>query len=90
MFDWNITNRGGGYSQVETGGQLSGGLIESEKSGVNFGVEVDDLEAALNRARELSGTIVMPATDNGWVLKAQVQDPGNVVSLIQVDEKLSP
>jgi predicted enzyme related to lactoylglutathione lyase len=45
---------------------------------------VDDLSAAVERATALGGTVVMPPTDNGWVVKAQVTDPaGNPVTLIQ-------
>ena len=88
LFGWNVGDQNGGYAQVETGGDLRGGLVEAEKSGVNFGIQVDDLEVALDRATKLGGTVVMPATDNGWVFKAQVQDPaGNVLSLIQADRK---
>ena len=35
-------------------------------------------------AERLGGEVVMPPTDNGWVVKAQVRDPaGNVLTLIQ-------
>lgn len=45
---------------------------------------VPDLDAALARIGSVGGGVVMPATDNGWVRKAQVRDPaGNVLTLIQ-------
>ena len=87
LFGWSVGDQTSGYAQVETGG-LNGGLIESEATGVNFGVQVDDIQSAVARATELGGTVLMPVTDNGWVIKAQVQDPaGNTVSLIQADTK---
>ncbi len=87
LFGWRVKDGGGGYALVETG-ELNGGLAESETTGVNFGVQVDDLQAAVDKATQLGGTILMPVTDNGWVIKAQVQDPaGNTVSLIQADQK---
>jgi uncharacterized protein len=45
---------------------------------------VPDLDAAVDSAAKLGGTVVMPPTDNGWVVKAQVTDPaGNTLTLIQ-------
>ena len=88
LFGWNISEGGPGYSQVDSGSGLRGGLVEAEASTVNIGIQVDDLAAAVQQAEQLGGKVVMPATDNGWVLKAQVQDPaGNLMSLIQADEK---
>ena len=42
-----------------------------------------DVDAAVAAAEAAGGTVLMPPTDNGWVVKAQVADPaGNRVSLI--------
>lgn len=58
--------------------------MEQERAGVVLGVTVTDLDAAVKQAEQLGATIVMPATDNGWVTKAQLQDPaGNLIKLIQ-------
>jgi predicted enzyme related to lactoylglutathione lyase len=47
-------------------------------------VVVPDLSSALAAAEGAGGSIVMPATDNGWVVKGQIVDPaGNQVTLIQ-------
>jgi predicted enzyme related to lactoylglutathione lyase len=44
---------------------------------------VPDLLLAIEKALQAGGTLVMPATDNGWVRKAQVCDPaGNMLTLI--------
>lgn len=87
LFGWSIGDRNEGYAQVRTGGGLQGGIVESESTGINVGIQVDDLQHALDQAKALGGTVVMPVTDNGWVVKAQVQDPaGNLLSLIQADK----
>lgn len=83
LFGWEIAPRGPGYAQVATEG-LRGALVEAPTPSVTIGVTVADLKESLARAERLGGAIVMPATDNGWVMKAQVRDPsGNVVTLIQ-------
>ena len=57
--------------------------MEAEHGGADVGVVVPDLDAAVAAAEAAGGTVVMPPTDNGWVVKAQVADPaGNRVSLI--------
>jgi hypothetical protein len=83
VFGWAAETRGPGYAQVETP-SLRGALVEAPEASLTLGVVVDDLDAALIEAASAGGTVVMPATDNGWVRKAQVADPaGNVLTLIQ-------
>ena len=63
---------------------LRGSLVEAEAPQVTLGVSVVDLAAAVAEAVRLGGSVVMPPTDNGWVVKAQVRDPsGNVLTLVQ-------
>ena len=58
--------------------------MEQERASVVLGIAVADLDAAIKQAEQLGATVVMPPTDNGWVSKAQLQDPaGNLVNLIQ-------
>ena len=85
LFGWTVASKGPGYALVGTPeGSPDGALVEAETGSVTFGVAVADLDAAVEEAVRLGGTIVMPLTDNGWVLKAQVRDPaGNLVTLIQ-------
>jgi len=84
LLEWEVVSKGPGYALVQTPGGLRGGIVEAELPAVTLGVVVPDLEQALRRAAELGGEVVMPATDNGWVLKAQVKDPaGNVLTMIQ-------
>ncbi len=83
LFGWEVASRGPGYAQVSTPG-LGGAITESPEPSITIGVVVADLADALARAAREGGAVVMPATDNGWVTKAQVQDPaGNVLTLIQ-------
>ena len=83
MFGWAVADRGPGYAQVETP-SLRGALVEAPESSLTLGIVVDDLDAAVLDASSAGGSVVMPATDNGWVRKAQVADPaGNVLTLIQ-------
>lgn len=68
----------------EAPGGLGGAIVDAEQSSITLGVVVPDLEQALIRAGDLGGTVTMPPTDNGWAVKAQVQDPvGNILTLIQ-------
>src|SRR5262245_18159264 len=85
LFNWTVEPRGPGYALLRTGGDSpNGALVESETASVTIGVAVADLGTSVELAVTLGGTIVMPPTDNGWVVKAQVADPaGNVVTLIQ-------
>jgi predicted enzyme related to lactoylglutathione lyase len=85
LLDWKVDPQGPGYALVDTPGGLRGSLVETEADPtVTLGVGVADLAATVERATRLGGTVVMPPTDNGWVVKAQVQDPaGNLLTLVQ-------
>lgn len=85
LFGWRVDEKGPGYALVTTPADSpNGALIEAQASSLTIGIAVPDLDAALVAAKGQGGSVVMPATDNGWVKKAQVSDPaGNVVTLIQ-------
>jgi predicted enzyme related to lactoylglutathione lyase len=85
VFGWEVAEQGPGYALVRTpAGSADGAVVEADAGSLTIGVAVPDLEAALRAAAELGGEVVMPATDNGWVVKGQVSDPaGNLVTLIQ-------
>jgi hypothetical protein len=88
LFGWKIESPGPGYAQVETNGGLRGALVEAERAATTLGVQVADLAASLERAVAGGGTVVMPITDNGWVVKAVVADPaGNAITLVQADRE---
>jgi predicted enzyme related to lactoylglutathione lyase len=64
-------------------GAPDGAVLEADEKSITIGVVVPDLDRALADAEARGGQVVMPATDNGWVVKAQVADPaGNLVTLI--------
>ena len=85
LFDWEATSPGPGYTLLGTpAGSPDGAIVEAGRPSLTVGIAVADLDASLARAAELGGSVAMPATDNGWVTKAQVEDPaGNLVTLIQ-------
>jgi uncharacterized protein len=85
LFDWSVKSMGPGYALMETPeGSPNGAVREAEAAEVTIGVGVADIDAAVERAVALGGSIVMPPTDNGYVNKAQVTDPaGNLMTLIQ-------
>ena len=83
VFGWRVELMGPGYAQVHTPG-VGGALVESPAASLTVGVVVPDLDRALEAAVQGGGSVVMPRTDNGWVVKGQVADPaGNRVTLIQ-------
>jgi predicted enzyme related to lactoylglutathione lyase len=85
VFGWGLNVRGPGYAMLETpAGTANGALVESDDAAFTVGIVVPHLDAALEAAAASGGTVVLPATNNGWVTKAQVADPaGNRVTLIQ-------
>jgi predicted enzyme related to lactoylglutathione lyase len=84
VLEWKVEPQGPGYALVRTpDGGPDGALVEGEDASLTLGVAVDDLEATVARVAEHGGEILMPPTDNGWVLKALVRDPaGNRIALI--------
>jgi predicted enzyme related to lactoylglutathione lyase len=84
LLGWKVEPQGPGYALVETPGGLRGSLVESDgPADVTLGISVPDLPAAVAAATSCGGTVVMPPTDNGWVVKAQIRDPaGNLLTLI--------
>ena len=83
-FGWAVTGQGPGYAIVETPGGLRGSIVEAPIAKLSIGVQVGNVEAAVADVTRLGGTVLMPPTDNGWVLKAEVRDPaGNAITLIQ-------
>lgn len=85
VFKWSIDPQGVGCALVRTpDGSVDGALVEQQTASLTIGVVVPDLAGALRAAERNAGEVVMPATDNGWVTKAQLRDPaGNVITLIQ-------
>lgn len=89
MFDWEIdTNNPYDYGMVNTKveGGVNGGISGSPSGNmVTIYVEVDDLQAALDKAERLGGKTITPPMDiPGAVSMAQFADPaGNVIGLVK-------
>src|SRR4051812_2201069 len=83
VLGWTAETMGPGYAQIHTPG-LDGALVEAPNPSLTIGVVVPDLDEALEAATGHGGQVVMPKTDNGFVVKGQVSDPaGNRITLIQ-------
>lgn len=82
---WDIRPMGSGYALAETpDGSPNGAVREAEHAELTIGIGVDELDASISTAVRAGATVLMPATDNGYVNKAQIVDPaGNVVTLIE-------
>ncbi len=81
---WATNSQGPGYTLVRPGDGPTGAVVESPARGVTLGVAAPDLDAAVAQVAWLGGQILVPPTDNGWVIRALVTDPaGNRHSLIQ-------
>ena len=91
LFSWHVdTNNPMGYGFIDThAGGINGGIGSAQDgpSQVTFYVEVDDLQAYLDKAESLGGKTVMPVTEiPNVVTLALFSDPeGNVVGLVAAD-----
>jgi predicted enzyme related to lactoylglutathione lyase len=87
VFGWKLQPLEGGYTLVETGGDggIPGGIGGAEgPNQVTFYLEVDDLQAYLDRVEQAGGKVVVPVTELPMVTFAQFADPqGNVVGLMK-------
>ena len=91
LFGWSVdTNNPGGYGMVDTkaergiGGGISSPPQGATKTWLTFYVEVEDLQATLDRAAELGGKVLMPPMEipGGNVTLAAFADPdGNMIGL---------
>ena len=75
LLGWTVDPQGPGYALVETPSGLRGSIVDTETPQLTIGVAVAYLDTAVAEAQRLGGAVVMPPTDNGWVVKAQVRDP---------------
>ena len=91
LFNWNITLASpefpyGVVSAEEQGAGIGGGVGSSMGGDAQstFYVEVDDIQASLDRAVELGGEVAMPVTViPGMVIFAHFKDiEGNLIGLV--------
>ena len=90
LFGWHITVVNEmGYGKVEThaGKGINGGIAEAQDGAPNMitlSVESDDIQASLDKAVELGGSVIMPVTTGPMVTFAFFSDPeGNVIGLVK-------
>ena len=85
-FDWEVNAENPmQYGLVEAQGTgIGGGITAAEQPGVTIYIEVDDLQAYLDRVEALGGKTVQEITTiPGMVTMALFADPeGNVVGLV--------
>ncbi|WP_168204033.1 VOC family protein [Aliikangiella coralliicola] len=89
LFDWNITRRDiptFDYYDIETEGELTAG-IRHEPEGraeITIYIEVDDVEAYVEKAKSLGVNIRIPPMQYGDLKFAVIEDPEkNPVGLTQ-------
>ncbi|HEX3202148.1 MAG TPA: VOC family protein, partial [Actinomycetes bacterium] len=79
LFGWGLEAVADGYTVVDTrgGGGISGGIGRSQSGEpwATFYVEVEDLQASLDRAEALGGRTVWPATELPGMAFAMLGDP---------------
>lgn len=78
LFDWEVgqPSMPARYSMID---ESRGGLWDtSQMGGANYAifyVQVDDVHAAIDRAKELGAAVVVPFIDNGRIEFAHLTDP---------------
>lgn len=90
LFGWSIKVMEMNYGMVDTGVKMgiNGGVGEVQNQGrpnVTFYVQVEDVQAHLDKASALGGRVIIPVTEvPGSVTFAQFADlEGNIVGLIK-------
>jgi len=94
LFGWTVTSMGETpdmmYGMVDTGVKMgiNGGIGQTQAGGppsVTFYVQVEDIQAHLDKAVALGGRVIVPVTDvPGMVTFAQFADPeGNIVGIVK-------
>ena len=90
LFGWGLREVSEGYTLIDTrGGRVLNGGIGRSDSGepwATFYVEVEDLQAALDRAEALGGRTVLPDTELPGMAFAMFDDPdGLLVGLVKAE-----
>ncbi len=90
LFGWKIEiDPNMNYGMVDTGVKrgINGGIGQAtgQNSSVTFYVQVEDVQAHIDKATSLGGSVIMPLTEvPGVVTMAQIADPeGNVIGLVK-------
>ena len=90
LFDWHVEPMEGmnyGIIDTHTEAGINGGIGNQQEEAyqVTFYVQVEDLQAALDKAESLGGKTVTPPMEiPGVVTLAQFSDPdGNIIGLVK-------
>ena len=92
-FDWHVdSDNPQDYGMVDThaGSGINGAVTAGPNmdNGTIVYIEVDDMQAALDKVEELGGKTVMPVTAMEMVTFALFRDPaGNIVGLVKSGER---
>jgi predicted enzyme related to lactoylglutathione lyase len=94
LFGWKIDSTNPEYGLVETGDGVGGAIMRSplgESPHVTVYVQVDSLDAALDRVCELGGgTLVGPTPIENVGSFALFRDPeGNVIGLLRMESMVA-
>jgi predicted enzyme related to lactoylglutathione lyase len=87
LFDWQLEDTPMNYKLVTTGGEQASGGIGADPTGgpghVTFYVEVDDLQATLDKAGSLGGKTLMPPSEimEGTTIALFADPEGHTVGL---------
>jgi predicted enzyme related to lactoylglutathione lyase len=85
-FGWSLTDYGPEYAGGPAGEAELGLRAEEEAGSPLPGIAVDDLEAALERVRQLGAEIIVPIFDFPGGRRFQFRDPGgNEVACFKYD-----
>lgn len=94
LFGWSLTQTSERYTVARTGGGINGGIGRSQMGSpwVSFYVEAADIQALLDRAVELGGSVAMPVQEaSDSVVFAMFHDPdGLLVGLSQTSDATPP
>jgi predicted enzyme related to lactoylglutathione lyase len=88
VFDWNLEDTPMNYKLVNTGGERAAGGIGADPTGgsghVTFYVEVDDLQATLDKVGSLGGNTLMPPSEvmEGTTIALFADPEGHTVGLL--------
>lgn len=91
LFDWTVpAENPGRYAVIDTGDDVPGFIFRADPgipTFVTVYIEVDDIEAYLNKAEKLGGTTYVPPTPSpieGEKVFAVFGDPeGNLIGLVE-------
>ena len=90
LFDWQVDASNPmnyGIVQPQDGRGTGGGIGQGETPALTFYVEVEDVQAYLDKAQSLGAKVILPRTVMpGMATYAQIADPeGNVIGLAETE-----